>query len=95
MKISLSEQVAGFVRSLAPEPRRKVRLALKALAKGQGDIKALEGPLTSYSRLRVSNYRVILSQPTPSEIQCVYAERRSIVYEIFEEALRRRLGKQR
>ena len=48
MKINLSEQVAGFVRRLAPAPGRELRLALKSLAKGRGDVKALEGPLSGY-----------------------------------------------
>jgi len=92
MKIELSRQVAEFVRSQAPEPRRKLRLALKGLAKGQGDITSLEGALTSYSRLRVSSYRVILFYRSPNHIECVFAERRSIVYEVFAEALRERLS---
>ena len=91
MKINLSEQVAGFVGRLAPAPRRELRLALKSLAKGRGDVKALEGPLTGYWRLRVSSYRVILFYRSPNEVECVYAERRSIVYEIFAEALREKL----
>ena len=92
MKIKLSEQVAGFVRGLAPTPRRELRLALKSLAKGQGDVKALEGALTGYWRLRVSSYRVILFYRSPNEIECIYAERRSIIYEVFAGALRERLG---
>ena len=91
MKINLSEQVAGFVGRLAPAPRRELRLALKSLAKGRGDVKALEGPLSGYWRLRVSSYRVILFYRGPNEVECVYAERRSIVYEIFAEALREKL----
>ena len=91
MKIKLSRQVADFVRGLPPEPRRKMRLALKSLAKGQGDVKALEGPLSTYWRLRVASYRVILFYRSPSQIECIFAERRSIVYEIIAEALREKL----
>ena len=91
MKIRLSRQVADFVRALFLEPRRKMRLALKALARGQGDVRSLEGPLLSYCRLKVSNYRVILFYRSPSEIECVLAEIRSIVYEIFAETLREKL----
>jgi mRNA-degrading endonuclease RelE of RelBE toxin-antitoxin system len=91
MKIKLSEQVTAFVRSLAPVPRREVRLALKSLASGQGDVKMLEGALMGYSRLRVSSYRVILFYRSPKTVECVYAERRSIVYEIFAEELRETL----
>jgi mRNA-degrading endonuclease RelE of RelBE toxin-antitoxin system len=92
MKIKLSDQVVHFVKGLAPEPRRQLRLALRALLKGRGDIKALEGPLVSYFRLRVSSYRVILFYRAPSEIECVFAEHRSIVYELFSEELRKRLA---
>ena len=91
MKIKISEQVAGFVRGLAPTPRRAIRLAFKSLAQGRGDVKALEGALMGYSRLRVSSYRIILFYRSPNVIECVYAERRSIIYEIFAEALRERL----
>jgi mRNA-degrading endonuclease RelE of RelBE toxin-antitoxin system len=91
MKIKISEQVAGFVRSLAPKPRRALRLALRSLAQGRGDLKALEGALTGYWRLRVSSYRIILSYRSSDELECVYAERRSIIYEIFAEELRERL----
>ena len=68
MKINLSEQVAGFVGRLAPAPRRELRLALKSPAKGRGDVKALEGPLSGYWRLRVSSYRVILFYRSPKEV---------------------------
>jgi mRNA-degrading endonuclease RelE of RelBE toxin-antitoxin system len=95
MKIKLSEQVTGFIRGLAPEPRREMRLAFKRLAKGQGDVKALEGALASYWRLRVLSYRVIMFYRSPTEIECIFAERRSIVYEIFAEALREKLGGKR
>jgi mRNA-degrading endonuclease RelE of RelBE toxin-antitoxin system len=95
MKTKVSEQVARFVRSLAPAPRRKMRLAFKALAAGRGDIKALEGALTNYSRLRVSSYRVILFYRDSNHIECIFAEHRSIVYEIFENVLRERLGRER
>ena len=93
MKIKLSGQVARFIRGLAPEPRRSMRLALKSLAKGRGDIKGLEGPLASYWRLRVSSYRVILFYRSPNEIECVFAEHRSIVYEIFAEELYQKLAR--
>ena len=92
MRIKLSDQVAGFIRSLAPEPRRSMRLELRSLAKSQGDIQALEGPLSSYWRLRVSSYRVIRFYRGPNEIEWVFAEHRSIVYEIFAEELRQKLG---
>ncbi len=60
MRVELSPQVLEFVRRLPPEPRRRLRRALKALAKESGDIRRLEGPLQDYCRLRVGGFRVIL-----------------------------------
>ncbi len=91
MTIKPSEQVADFLRCLAPEPRRQLRLAIRSLARGRGDVRALEGELAGYCRLRVGSYRVILWQRA-TVIECVFAERRSIVYEVFAEELRRKLA---
>jgi mRNA interferase RelE/StbE len=90
MTIRLSEQVVEFCRGLAPEPRRELRLAIRSLAQGRGDVKALEGDLAGYWRLRVGSYRVIFWR-SATVIECVVAERRSIIYEIFAEELKRKL----
>jgi hypothetical protein len=41
-KVEISDQVVNFVRSLAPEPRRSLRLGLRDLEGERGDIKQLE-----------------------------------------------------
>ncbi len=87
MRVEVSTQVADFVKRLPPEPRRLLRRALRDLAKEKGDIKPLEGPLDGYCRLRVAGYRVVFSYAASGRIQCVFAERRSIVYEVFALAL--------
>jgi mRNA-degrading endonuclease RelE of RelBE toxin-antitoxin system len=92
MKVELAEQVVAFARSLPPEPRRRLRRALRALARERGDIKALEGPLHGYCRLRVGAYRVVISYGKAHTIQCVFAERRSVVYELLAEILKSRLA---
>lgn len=91
MTIKPSAQVADFLRALAPEPRRQLRLGIRSLARGRGDVRALEGELAGYWRLRVGSYRVILWR-SPSVVECVFAGRRSIIYEIFAEELRRKLA---
>lgn len=88
--IKPSAQVAEFLRGLTPEPRRQMRLAIRSLAHGRGDVRALEGELSGYWRLRVGIYRIILWR-SATVIECLFAERRSIIYEIFAEELRRRL----
>ncbi len=92
MKVEISLQVADFIRHQPPEPRRMLRRALRDLAQEKGDIKALEGPLAEYCRLRVGGYRVVFAYAKRASIQCLFAERRSIVYEVFAEALRAHLA---
>ena len=90
-RVELDPEVVAFVRSLAPEPRRRIREALRGLEAEKGDLKPLEGDLSGYVRLRVSSYRVILryrSEPGKRVARCVYAERRAVVYELFSEILR-------
>lgn len=94
MTVRVAPQVADFVRRLPPEPCRKVRQALRDLGKGKGDVKPLEGPLQDYSRLRVGAYRVILSYGSRT-VDCVFAERRNLVYEIFADAMIERLIRDR
>jgi mRNA-degrading endonuclease RelE of RelBE toxin-antitoxin system len=91
-KVEVSEQVVRFVARRAPEPRRMLREALRALAKERGDIRVLEGPLKDYHRLRVGGYRIIFAYRIAGKrrsIQCVYAERRSAVYEMFAQLLKK------
>lgn len=90
-RIRLAPQVVDFVRSQAPAPRRRLRRALRELAADKGDLKPLEGPLQEYCRLRVGPYRIILRYATPKTIECVFAERRNIVYEVFAESMLNRL----
>ena len=89
-KIRVATQVEAFVKSLAPDPRRRLRLAIKGLAGGRGDIKSLEGNLAGYCRLGVTGYRVIYKERAERGVRvidCVFAERRALVYEIFARLL--------
>lgn len=94
MKIEFEQQVLDFIGSLAPEPRRRCRLALRALERGSGYSKALGGELDGFHRMRVATYRVIFRYSKSSEgsgqfIHCVFAERREVVYAEFGERLNR------
>jgi len=84
--VRLSPQVEQFVKALAPEPRCRLTRALKALADNRGDLKVLEGRLQGYQRLRVAGFRVILREQYLKGrrvMDCVFAERRSVVYEVL------------
>lgn len=91
IKVELERQVVDYIRSLPPEPRRVLRRSLKNLEKEKGDIRALEGDLEGFYRLRVLRYRIIFFYQVLNEgrtIRCVYAAPRSIVYEVFAQHLR-------
>ena len=91
IKVELDPQVAGFVRALAPEPRKRLRQALHGLEREQGDLKQLEADLAGYVRLRVGSYRVIVrfyAHAGQRVARCVFAEKSAIVYELFAEILR-------
>ena len=92
VRVRLSAQVVEFVRAQAPEPRNRLRRALRDLASEAGDIKPLEGPLQDYCRLRVSAYRIVFRYATSKTIECIFAERRNVVYEVFVEAVIERLS---
>lgn len=85
-RVQVTPQATQFVKSLAPEPRRTLTLAIRALTQDKGDLKRLEGKLEGYTRLRVAGHRVIFREDFRSGervIDCVFAEKRAIVYELF------------
>lgn len=87
MKISASEQVQTWLTALPPQRKRRVRLALRGLAKGHGDIRPLSGKLEGYNRLRIGGMRILYRQTAPKEILLEYANTRDVVYELFEQLL--------
>ncbi len=88
-EVHVSTQVVDFCRGLPPQPRRKLRPAIRDLESERGDIKPLEGRLSGYHRLRSGAYRVVVRyRPArgKTHIDCLYANHRSIIYEILESA---------
>lgn len=91
-RVEISDQVRRFIRALAPDPRKELRAALRQLGHDRGDIKPLEGPLKDYCRLRVGDYRIIFQYSRRRQtIECVFVERRDLVYEVFERMVHTRL----
>ncbi|MCC5847283.1 MAG: hypothetical protein JJU29_04240 [Verrucomicrobia bacterium] len=87
MKISASEQVQAWLTALPPQRKHRVRLALRGLEKGQGNIRPLSGKLEGYNRLRVGGMRILYRQVSSKEILLEYANTRDVVYELFESFL--------
>ena len=86
-------QTEAFIKCLAPEPRRALRHAIKQLAAGKTaalDLRALEGVLLGYMRLRVGTYRVIYcvnAEMRGPTLILLAAGPRSSIYEAFEKIL--------
>lgn len=87
IRISASEQVAAWLTGLPPQTKHRVRLALRGLAEGKGDIKGLQGPLEGFNRLRVGGIRIIYRQISSREIHLDHAQTRDVIYEVFERIL--------
>ena len=87
MKISASDQVATWLTALPPQTKKRVRTALRSLARGRGDIKGLQGDLEGFSRLRIGGIRVLFRQTSTREFRLEYANTRDVVYEMFRQFL--------
>ncbi|MDR0902369.1 MAG: hypothetical protein LBM92_06335 [Opitutaceae bacterium] len=81
-KIGMSGQVERFLRTLPPEPRHRVRLAISRLARDDTGTKALKDELAGYRRIAVGKYRVIYL-PYADGVECVYAGPRKTIYKDF------------
>jgi mRNA-degrading endonuclease RelE of RelBE toxin-antitoxin system len=89
-RVVVGAPVKAFLSSLAPEPRRKLRRAIKELAAGKGDVRQLEGNLVPFWRLRVGSIRVIFDQKSTSgerTVFCFFADYRATVYLVLEQLL--------
>lgn len=86
-----SRQVIEYASRLAPEPRRAVKQALVDLRKERGDIRALEGDLSGYYRLRVGRHRIIFSYAADGAIDAIFIEERGLIYDVFEAEFVKRL----
>ena len=83
MRISASNQVQRWLTALPPDPKKRVRAALRGLQNGRGDIKALRGELEGFCRLRIDGLRIVYSQQASQMIRLEYADSRDVVYETF------------
>lgn len=73
-----------------------MREALRTLERESSDIRALEGELSGFYRLRIGRYRVIfyyLLRGNTRVIPCVYANHRHLICEVFAHVFNRLLDK--
>ena len=89
MSISASDEFREWLFSLPPQPKRRIRLALRKLEKGKGDVKPLQGPLEGFCRLRVGGMRILFRYVGPHDIRLEYGNTRDVVYEMFQQFMER------
>jgi mRNA-degrading endonuclease RelE of RelBE toxin-antitoxin system len=85
--VRISDQVYDYIRALPPVPKQRLRAGLRGLANLESDLKDLERQLDGYCRLRVHQFRIIL-KVHQGHVDCIFIERRNIVYEVFQASLR-------
>jgi len=88
--VRVQDEVLDYLRRLSPQPRRALRVAIKALAEEKGDIKPLTDVLEGFYRLRVGSHRVMFEYEFIDDrrlITCVFAGPRKWIYEVFQSRL--------
>jgi mRNA-degrading endonuclease RelE of RelBE toxin-antitoxin system len=90
-RVQVREQVKGYIETLGPESRRKIRLAMRGLESERGDCLPLKEKLSGYHRLRIGGYRIVYRYLPGKVIECVFAEERSLIYHLFEKDFLKRL----
>jgi len=94
LQIEVSLEILEFVRRQSPEPRRLLREGLRKLAREEGDIKALQGDLEGFFRMRIGHFRLVFRYESGTQIRCLLLERRALIYEVFSSMVKDRLREQ-
>lgn len=85
--VRIQDEVLDYLRKLPPQPRHRLKLAIKGLTTESGDIKPLTEELEGFHRLRVGSHRVIFEYEMIDGIRtitCVFAGSRRWIYEAFQ-----------
>jgi mRNA-degrading endonuclease RelE of RelBE toxin-antitoxin system len=93
MKVSTSDEVRAFLRTLAPQSRQTILRELDKVEAGHMQPVALEPPLERFYKIRAGRFRVLCAIDR-NQLFALFAERRAVVYEVasatlLDEILRR------
>jgi hypothetical protein len=76
------------IRRQSPDARKGLRAAIHAIERGDSFPDPLEDELEGFYKLRAENCRLILKHESGDKsplLKVVFAERRSVVYEMFRQ----------
>ena len=90
IEVIIEEQPLGFIRRQPPDARKSLRAAIHDLERGTIFPEPLTDELDGFYKVRVGNSRLILKHESGAAaplFKVVFAERRSLVYEMFRQIL--------
>ena len=88
IEVLVEAQPLAFIRRQSPDARKRLRAAIHAIERGDFFPDPLEDELEGFYKLRVEDCRLILKHESGSKaplFKVVFAERRSVVYELFRQ----------
>ncbi|MGB7748052.1 MAG: hypothetical protein WBN75_12270 [Verrucomicrobiia bacterium] len=90
IEVLVEAQPLAFIRRQSPDARKRLRAAIHAIECGDFFPDPLEEDLEGFYKLRVENCRLILKHESGDKapiFKVVFAERRSVVYEMFRQII--------
>jgi mRNA-degrading endonuclease RelE of RelBE toxin-antitoxin system len=90
IEVIIEGQALAFIRRQSPDARKRLRAAIHAIERGDSFPDPLEDELDGFYKLRVENCRLILKHESGEKaplFKIVFAERRSVVYELFRQII--------
>ena len=90
IEVIIEEQPLAFIRRQSPDTRKRLRAAIHAIERGDSFPDPLDDELEGFYKLRVENCRLILKHESGDKaplFKVVFAERRSVVYELFRQII--------
>ncbi|HZF02065.1 MAG TPA: hypothetical protein VE344_09235 [Methylomirabilota bacterium] len=90
IEVIVEEQPLAFIRRQSPDARKRLRAAIHAIEHGDSFPDPLDDELEGFYKLRVENCRLILQHESGDKaplFKVVFAERRSVVYEMFRQII--------
>ena len=90
IEVIIEEQPLAFIRRQSPDARKRIRMAIHDIERGAAFPEPLEDELEGFYKVRVENCRLILKHESGGAaplFKVVFAERRSVVYELFRQII--------
>jgi len=90
IEVIVEAQPLAFIRRQSPDARKSLRAAIHAIERGDSFPDLLDDELEGFYKLRVENCRLILKHESGDKtplFKIVFAERRSVVYEMFRQII--------